>query len=175
MTARMGEAFEIDRALSDIEALLAGPVPAAGPTDGEGDPATGEWTATSGEGFRILPLWESDSLVGVYAPEWNDAEEAARGHLDDLVAELDRRWGAHRKVGMRVPIFRKIADEPMPPLFQALCDQDCRGDLSVWGPVAAGPGAAVVWVAASVNQCDGDAPMIIVALVSDRPIVELED
>ncbi|MGW3909285.1 hypothetical protein ACWECR_39650, partial [Streptomyces sp. NPDC005056] len=27
----------------------------------------------------------------------------------------------------------------------------------------------------SLNQCDGDAPMIIVALVSDRPIIELED
>lgn len=139
MTARSGETFELDRAVSDIEALLAGPVPATGPTDSQGDPVTGEWINTSGEGFRILPLWESDSLVGVYAPEWNDADEAARGHLEDLVAELDRRWGAHRKVGMRVPIFRKIADESMPPLFQALCDKDCLGDLSVWGPVAAAP------------------------------------
>ncbi|MGW3844425.1 hypothetical protein ACWD9X_39430, partial [Streptomyces sp. NPDC005075] len=38
-----------------------------------------------------------------------------------------------------------------------------------------GPHTADVWVAASLNQCDGDAPMIIVALVSDRPIIELED
>ncbi|MGW3828653.1 hypothetical protein ACWEAF_42165, partial [Streptomyces sp. NPDC005071] len=44
-----------------------------------------------------------------------------------------------------------------------------------WGPVATGPHTADVWVAASLNQCDGDAPMIIVALVSDRPIIELED
>lgn len=93
MTARSGETFELGRAVRDVEALLAGPVPATGPTDSQGDPVTGEWTATSGEGFRILPLWESDSLVGVYAPEWNDAEEAARGHLDDLVAELDRQIG----------------------------------------------------------------------------------
>ncbi|MGW3675341.1 hypothetical protein ACWD8C_30280, partial [Streptomyces sp. NPDC005166] len=84
MTARSGETFELGRAVRDVEALLAGPVPTTGPTDSQGDPVTGEWTATSGEGFRILPLWESDSLVGVYAPEWNDAEEAARGHLDDL-------------------------------------------------------------------------------------------
>ncbi|MGW3886197.1 hypothetical protein ACWEC4_40450 [Streptomyces sp. NPDC005055] len=41
--------------------------------------------------------------------------------------------------------------------------------------MATGPHTADVWVAASLNQCDGDAPMIIVALVSDRPIIELED
>ncbi|MGW3921574.1 hypothetical protein, partial [Streptomyces sp. NPDC005093] len=158
MTARSGETFELGRAVRDVEALLAGPVPATGPTDSQGDPVTGEWTATSGEGFRILPLWESDSLVGVYAPEWNDAEEAARGHLDDLVAELDRRWGAHRKVGMRVAIFRNIADEPLPPLFRTLCDQDFLGDLSVWGPVATGPPPPRGGVGGAHKQCGRGAP-----------------
>ncbi|MEV4973669.1 hypothetical protein [Streptomyces scopuliridis] len=171
MTVRAGEAFETGRAVSDVEALLVAPVPAAGPTTGEGDPVTGEWSTTSGAGFRIVPLWESDDLVGVYAPEWNEAEEAAEAYLARLVAELDRRWGAHRRVSMRVPLFRKLAGEPMPALFQALCDEDCLGDLTVWGPVSAGRR----WVAVSVNQCDGDAPMIMTAVVSDRPITELEE
>ncbi|WP_405711431.1 MULTISPECIES: hypothetical protein [unclassified Streptomyces] len=169
MTARMGETFGTGRAVSDIEALLVGPVPATGPTADEGEPDTGEWSATAGEGFRIVPLWESDDLVGVYGPEWDEAEEAAAGHLTDLVGELERRWGAHRAVGMRVPIFRGLADEPMPPLYQALCDTDCLGDLRVWGPVDGR------WVAVSLNQCDGDAPMILAAVVADRPIVELDD
>jgi hypothetical protein len=116
MTARSGETFRTGRAVRDIEALLAGPVPAVGPTVDEGEPDSGEWSATRGEGFRIVPLWESDDLVGVYGPEWDAAEEAAAGHLADLVGELDQRWGAHRPVGMRVPIFRKLAGEPMPSL-----------------------------------------------------------
>ncbi|MFJ5722837.1 hypothetical protein [Streptomyces sp. NPDC093149] len=169
MTARSGETFATGRAVSDIETLLAGPVPAVGPTADEGEPGTGEWSATEGEGFRILPLWESDGLVGVYGPEWNEAEEAATGHLADLVGELDRRWGGHRTAGMRVPIFRDLAGEPMPPLYRALCDRDCLGDLAVWGPVAGR------WVAVSLNQSDGDAPMVIVAVVADRPVVELDD
>lgn len=171
MTARAGETFETGRAVSDIEALLAGPLPATGPTVGEGEPDTGEWTATSGEGFRIIPLWENDGLVGVYGPEWEAAEEAAEGHLAALVKELDRRWGAHRRVSMRVPLFRKLAGESMPPLFQALCDEDCYGDLAVWGPVAGGGR----WVAVSVNQSEGDAPMILTAVAGDRPIIELDD
>ncbi|MGP3984228.1 hypothetical protein [Streptomyces sp. KR80] len=48
MTARAGEAFETGRAVSDVEALLAEPVPAAGPTVDEGEPVTGEWTVTRG-------------------------------------------------------------------------------------------------------------------------------
>jgi hypothetical protein len=171
VTARRGETFVIARAVSDVEALLAAPVPASGPTVAEGAPLTGEWSATGGEGFRIVPLWEGDDLVGVYEREWTEAEEAAQGHLDSLVAELDARWGPHRRVAMHVPLFRKQADEPMPPLFQALCDEECYGDLSVWGPPALG----ARWVGVSVNQSDGDAPMIIVAVVSDRPVVELPE
>lgn len=52
MTARSGEAFGTGRAVLDTEALLAGPVPATGPTVDEGEPDTGEWSATAGEGFR---------------------------------------------------------------------------------------------------------------------------
>lgn len=133
MTARAGETFRTHRAVSDIEALLALPLPSAGPTVSEGEPDTGEWTATAGEGFRLVPLWEGDSLTGVYGPEWNDAEEAAEQHLAALVTELDTRWGGHRPVSMRVPLFRHQAADPMPPLFQALCDEDCYGDLAVWG------------------------------------------
>ncbi|MFJ2174031.1 hypothetical protein ACIOHE_14105 [Streptomyces sp. NPDC087851] len=169
MTARIGEPFETARAVADVLALLDAPVPAAGPTAGEGEPVTGEWTATRGEGFVIVPLWESEGLVGVYERAWTDAEEAAQGHLDALAAELAGRWGPGRRVAMHVPLFRKQAGEPLPPLFQALCDEECYGDLSVWGPV----GGAPRWVGVSVNQCDGDAPMILVAVVSDRAIVEL--
>ncbi|MEE1770447.1 hypothetical protein PUR34_20490 [Streptomyces sp. JV185] len=152
-----------------MEALLAGPVPAEGPTVDEGEPDTGEWSATEGGGFRIVPRWESDGLVGVYEREWEEAEEAASGHLAALVGELDSRWGAHRTAGMRVPVFRDLAGEPLPPLYRALCDQDCPGDLAVWGPVDGR------WVAVSLDQCDGGAPMILVAVVADRPIVGLDD
>ena len=69
---------------------------------------------------RIVPLWESDALTGVYGVEWNQAEEAAAANLSLVVRELDRTWGAHRRVSMHVPLFRNQAGEPMPALFQAL-------------------------------------------------------
>ncbi|MGW3606912.1 hypothetical protein [Micromonospora sp. NPDC005161] len=171
MTSRAGEAFETDRAVSDIEVLLAADLPTGGATVSEGDPVTGEWTATRGEGFHISPLWESDDLVGVYGTEWNKAEEAAAENLALVVRDLDSRWGPHRRVSMRVPLFRNQAGEPMPAMFQALCDVDCYGDLAVWGPLT----VSGRWIAVSVNQCDGDAPMILTAVVSDRPIIELAD
>jgi hypothetical protein len=176
VTARAGETFGTGRAVSDVEALLAEPVPVSGPTVDEGEPVSGEWTVTRGEGFLIIPLWESGSLTGLYAPEWNEAVETAEEYLADLVRELDRRWGTHRKVAMHVPLFRKQAGEPMPPLFQALCDNDSYGDLTVWGPVpVGGEDGADRWVGVSVGHSDGDAPLVMVAVVSDRPITELEE
>lgn len=171
MTARAGEEFDAARAVADVEALLAGRVPEAGPTVAVGDPATGEWTTTRGEGFRLVPLWEGESLTGVYAPEWNEAVEAADGHLATLVRELDARWGAHRRVAMHVPLFRKQRGEPMPPLFEALLAEDCYGDLTVWGPVGEGQR----WVAVSAGHSDGDAPVVMVAAVTDRPVAELRE
>ncbi len=171
VTARIGEVFDIGRAVSDIESLLTAQLRTDGVPVSEGDPATGEWTGTSGPGFRIVPLWESDALTGVYGVEWNQAEEAAAANLALVVRELDRRWGAHRRVSMHVPLFRNQAGEPMPALFQALCDMDCYGSLTVWGPTA----TEGRWVAVSVNQCDGDAPMIMTAVVSQLPIIELPD
>ncbi|MEU6416238.1 hypothetical protein [Streptomyces spiralis] len=175
MTARAGEPFALDRALRDIDGLLAADIPARGPTTSEDDPVRGEWSVTRGEGFVLVPLWESASLVGVYAPEWNKAEETAHGHLAALAGALDRRWGAHRPVGMRVPLFRRIAGESMPPFFEALCAQDLLGDLAVWGPLPAGSGRRDRWLAVSVNQSDGDAPFVLAAAVTDHPLVELED
>ena len=61
--------------------MLAADLPTGGVPVSEGDPATGEWTGTRGEGFRIVPLWESDALTGVYGAEWNQAEEAAEANL----------------------------------------------------------------------------------------------
>ncbi|GGD62430.1 hypothetical protein [Paenibacillus nasutitermitis] len=170
MTARSGQAFETERVLSDVEALLTQPIPTAGPTVSEGETDTGEWTLTRGERFLIIPLWESDDLTGLYEPEWNEAVETAEEYLANLVRELDHRWGTHRKVAMHVPLFRKQAGEPLSPLFQALLDNDCYGDLAVWGPVSARR-----WVAVSVGHSDGDAPMIMVAAVCDLPITELEE
>ncbi|CAL9568712.1 hypothetical protein GCM10010266_14620 [Streptomyces griseomycini] len=184
MTARAGEPFDVTRATSDAEAALSAPVPTAGPTTSEGEPATGEWTATRGEGFLLLPLWESGALTGVYGPEWNDAEAAAEANLTALVTELDRRWGPHRTVSMRVPLHRSRAGTPLPEPFRTLTAKDCYGDLTVWGPVppagplggpSAGPPAAPRWFALSLNQSDGDAPMLITALVSTRPITEPAD
>jgi hypothetical protein len=175
VTARAGEPFEPGRAVSDIDALLAESVPTTGPTASDGDPATGEWTRTGGEGFVIAPLWAGKALTGVYTPEWNKAEETAEAQLASLVRELDHRHGPHREVAMRVPLFRKIAGDPMPPLFQALCDEDLLGDLTVWGPMPTGPGAAPRWLAVSLNQSDGDAPMVMCAVISDCPITELRE
>ncbi|WP_433268539.1 hypothetical protein ACQPWR_09545 [Micromonospora vinacea] len=171
MTGRAGEQFDTGRTVSDIESLLTADLPAGGVPVSEGDPATGEWTGTRGEGFRIAPLWESDALTGVYGAEWTQAEEAAEANLALVVRELDQRWGIHRTVSMRVPLFRNQAGAPMPALFQSLCDLDCYGDLTVWGPTV----TEGRWVAVSVNQSDGDAPMIMTAVVSHLPIIELSD
>ncbi|MEO3773340.1 hypothetical protein [Micromonospora sp. B9E7] len=171
MTARAGQAFDTGRTVSDIESLLAAELPTAGDPVSEGDPATGEWTGTRGAGFRIIPLWEGDDLTGVYGTEWNEAEEAAMANLALVVGEVDRRWGPHRTVSMHVPLFRKQAGTAMPALFQSLSDMDCYGDLTVWGPTA----AEGRWVAVSVNQCDGDAPMIMTAVVSQFAITELPE
>ncbi|WP_395574546.1 hypothetical protein [Streptomyces sp. BK79] len=176
MTARADEPFDLTRATSDVEAALSAPVPTTGPALSEGEPATGEWTVTRGEGFLLLPLWESEALTGVYGPEWNDAEAAAEAHLTALVTELDRRWGPHRTVSMRVPLHRSQTGDPLPEPFHTLAATDCYGDLAVWGPVPSGaPPAGPRWLALSLNQSDGDAPMIITALVSIRPITEPAD
>ncbi|GLZ58504.1 hypothetical protein [Micromonospora sp. NBRC 107095] len=171
VTAKAGQAFDTGRAVSDVESLLAAELPTDGEPVSEGDPATGEWTGTRGAGFRIIPIWEGDDLTGVYGTDWTDAEEAATAKLALVVGELDRRWGPHRRVSMHVPLFRKQAGTPMPALFQSLSDMDCYGDLTVWGPIAADGR----WVAVSVNQCDGDAPMIMIAVVSESAIIELPE
>ncbi|WP_019072766.1 hypothetical protein [Streptomyces hokutonensis] len=175
MTAGAGEPRLPDRALSHLDALLTGPLPATGPTVSEGDPATGEWTRTGGEGFVIAPLLVGKPLTGVYAPEWNAAEETAEAQLTVLIGELDRRFGPHREVAMRVPLFRKITGDPMPALFQALCDEDLLGDLTVWGPLPNAPRSTARWLAVSLNQSDADAPMILCAAVTDHPITELRE
>ena len=168
MTARAGEAFEVSRAVAETTELLAAAVPAGGGTSAEGDPATGEWTATVGAGFRIVPLWEGDPLTGVYAPEWNDAEEAAEAHLAELAAALDAGWGPHRKVHLHGPLLRWQTGAPVEPLHAALFAEDLYGDLEVWGPVA--PSGR--WVGLSLGHSDGDAPLVLAALVSEQAITE---
>ncbi|MEU8524355.1 MULTISPECIES: hypothetical protein [Streptomyces] len=137
--------------MTELDALLEGPLPP--------------------EGFAILQLWEGPSLIGVYEQEWAEAEATAEARLAAVRDALDARWGPHRKVGMRVPIFRASRDTLMPPFFQALVDRYLLGDLAVWGPV----GDQARYVGVSLNQSDGDAPMIVAAAVSEHPIVELED
>lgn len=167
MTARSGEEFDAERAVSDIAAALAVSLPTSGPTTDEGEPITGEWTITRGAGFLLFPLWESNDFVGVYEPEWNVVEEAAEGHLTALVAELTRSWGPHRTVTMGPTLWQPPTTEP----FRTLVAKDCLGDLAVWGPVTESNSR---WVAVSLNQCDGDAPMILTALITDSPIDPLE-
>lgn len=167
MTARMGEPFDMGRAVSAVEAALSAPLPESGPTADEGEPDTGEWVSTRGEGFLLIPLWESAALTGVYGREWSDAEATAEAHLSAVVRELDRRWGAHRTVTMGPALLGRPAGEP----FRTLVAKDCNGDLTVWGPVPAAPGAR--WAAVSLNQSDGDAPMMLTALITDRPLPDV--
>jgi len=157
MTARAGEVFDMGRAVADIDAILTGPLPESGPTIDAGEPDTGEWTHTRGVGFQLTPLWESNHLVGVYGPEWTEVEAEAEGHLAELVGELDRRWGPHRTVTMGPALSNPPTTEP----FRTLVAKDCLGDLAVWGPVTGGRSVAV-----SLNQCDGDAPMILTVVVT---------
>ncbi|MEW2065680.1 hypothetical protein [Streptomyces sp. NPDC007346] len=167
MTCRAGEPFVLPRAVAEVERLLATAVPATGPTVAAGDPVTGEWTATEGAGFRIVPLWEGDPLTGVYAPEWNDAEEAAEAHLAALTEELDRRWGPHATVPLYGPLLTwQGGGSPVQPLFQALFAEDLYGDLTVWDPVA--PNGR--WAALTVGHSDGDAPLVLAALVGERTV-----
>ncbi|CAH9413230.1 hypothetical protein SGL43_00228 [Streptomyces globisporus] len=171
MTSRAGEPFDTDRAAAEVAGLLTAPVPADGPTTAEGDPVTEEWTVTAGAGFRIVPLWEGDPLTGVYAPEWNDAEEAAASHVAELARALDARWGPHHRVRLDGPLMRRQGGSPVEPLFEALFSQDLYGDLEVWGPLD--PGGR--WVGLIFGHSDGDAPFVLAALVSDRPIPEPAD
>ncbi|OII63863.1 hypothetical protein BJP40_22595 [Streptomyces sp. CC53] len=167
--------FDRDRAVADIEVLLARPVPADGPTESEYDPLSGERTGTAGEGFVLARLWASRWLDDVSVDEWH--AEVAGGDLKalDLTAELTRRWGPARQIAMHPAMFRHQAGEPLPPVFQALCDADDFGDLTVWGPVPAGPAGAERWVGISVGHGDDKAPLVLTAVVTDRDIVELDD
>ncbi|MFE6284789.1 hypothetical protein [Streptomyces sp. NPDC057877] len=167
MTARFGEPFELTRAVTDVAELLAAPVPGPGQaTADEGDPVTGEWTRTSGDGFLVVPLWESAPFTGLYDPEWNEAAAVAEEHLAALTHEFDGAYGPHRTVGMRAPALRGGTGEPLPPLLRALTGRDLLGDLTVWDL------GADRCLALSLNQSDGDAPMILVAAVSARPVTE---
>jgi hypothetical protein len=170
VTARAGEPFDAARALSAVDAALSAALPATGPPADEGDPVTGEWAATRGEGFLLLPLWESAGLTGVYGREWNEAEASAEAHLAALVSGLDARWGSHRTVSMRVPVLRRGTGDPLPEPFRTLAAKDCYGDLKTWGPLPASPSPR--WVALSLNQSDGDAPFVLTALLTDRPLTE---
>ncbi|MGW1292074.1 hypothetical protein [Streptomyces sp. NPDC002533] len=166
MTSRAGEPFDLGRALTEIGELLAVPLPPTGLTTALGDPATGEWTATQGPGFRIVPLWEGDPMTGVYAPEWSDAEAAAEARLASLAAELDRRWGPHTEVPLHVPLLRWQGGSAVDPLFEALFGEDLYGDLVVWGPVD----TAGRRLALTLGRSDGDQPLVMAALVSDRAV-----
>ncbi|WP_236240173.1 hypothetical protein [Streptomyces sp. CC228A] len=172
---RQYDEFDRDRAVADIDALLERAVPEAGPTEAEWEPLTGERAGARGEGFVLATLWESRWLDDVSGEEWNEEVEGGDLKALDLAAELSRRWGAPRRVAMHPAMFRHQAGEPIPPVFRALCDVDNYGDLTVWGPVPAGPGGAARWVGISVGHGDDKAPLVLMAVVTDREIVELED
>ncbi|BFO14946.1 hypothetical protein SHKM778_13340 [Streptomyces sp. KM77-8] len=100
----------------------------------------------------------------MYGREWNEAEERAELHLMTLAARLDARFGPHRTLVMRPTGV--VHPEP----FRTLVAKDCLGDLRLWGPLPSGR-----WAALSLNQSDGDAPMILTALVTDRPLTRPPD
>ncbi|MCT7351218.1 hypothetical protein N4P33_03410 [Streptomyces sp. 15-116A] len=155
---------------------MTAPIPASGPPTSEGDPETGEWSGTRGEGLWLLPLWEGKWLTGVYGEDWNAAEEEAESHLTALATELDARWGRHRTVSMRVPLLRSTTGTPLPEPYRTLAATDCYGDLRVWGPLHEPTTPATPrWLSLSLNQSDGDAPVIITALITTYPIEELPD
>ncbi|MFD7703218.1 hypothetical protein [Streptomyces caelestis] len=153
MTVRAGAPFDLPSAVSALEAALSSPLPASGPTTDRGDPLTGEWASTHGEGFVLLPLWESDPLTGVYGREWNEAEARAESHLTELATSLDTRWGPHRTLTMRALLLRRGSGERFPEPFRTLSAKACYGDLKLWGPLP-----STRWAALSLNQSDGDAP-----------------
>ncbi|MEV6282890.1 hypothetical protein [Kribbella sp. NPDC051770] len=169
MSSRAGETFDPTRAATEVLALADAPVPEAGPTTGEGDPATGEWTATTGAGFRIVPLWEGEGLTGLYDTAWSDATDTGVQHLAVLTKTLETHWGPHHVIQLHGPLLRWQMDQPVEPLFAALFSQDLYGDLHVWGPLPSGR-----WLATTVGHSDGDAPLVMAALVTTQPITQPE-
>ncbi|MFI5570692.1 hypothetical protein ACIA6T_25795 [Streptomyces sp. NPDC051740] len=167
MTPHADAPFDLPSAVSAIETALSSPLPAYGPTTDEGEPPTGEWTSTRGEGFLLFPLWRSAPLTGVYGREWNEAEARAESHLAALTSHLDAHWGPHRTLNMRAPLLRRGSDERFPEPFHTLSAKDCYGDLTLWGPLP-----PTRWAALSLNQSDGDAPLILTALITDHPLTE---
>ncbi|MFD7689310.1 hypothetical protein [Streptomyces sp. NPDC059781] len=170
MTPHADTPFDLPSAVSAIETALSSPLPTSGPTTGQGDPLTGEWTSTRGEGFLFFPLWQSASLTGVYGREWNEAEARAESHLAALTAHLDAHWGPHRTLNMRAPLLRRGSGERFPEPFHTLSAKDCYGDLTLWGPLP-----RTRWAALSLNQSDGDTPLILTALITDHPLTEPPD
>ncbi|RST05731.1 hypothetical protein E2C00_27355 [Streptomyces sp. WAC05374] len=169
---KTGNPFDVTDTVAAVDALLGAPLPANGPTQGEPSGAEG-WSGSHGAGFRLRLLWESRSYVGVPGPEWDAAQAEAEEYLAALTAALAERWGPHREVSMRAFLLREIDDESVLPLFAELRAFDLYGELAVWGPVASPSGPR--WVAVSLSQCDGDAPHLMVAAVTDVPIEELEE
>ncbi|OSP44968.1 MULTISPECIES: hypothetical protein [unclassified Streptomyces] len=174
MTPPAGAPFDLPSAVSVVETALSSPLPASGPTTDEGEPLTGEWTSTRGEGFLLLPLWRSTPLTGVYGREWSEAEERAESHLAALTSHLDAHWGPHRTLNMRAPLLRRGSDERVPEPFRTLSAKDCYGDLALWGPLPTRL-PSPRWAALSLNQSDGDAPLILTALITDHPLTEPPD
>ncbi|MFC8392674.1 MULTISPECIES: hypothetical protein [unclassified Streptomyces] len=171
MTPRADAAFDLPSAVSTIETALSSPLPTSGPTTDQGEPLTGEWTSTRGEGFLLLPLWQSETLTGVYGREWNEAEARAESHLAALTSHLDAHWGPHRTLNMRAPLLRRGSDERFPEPFRTLFAKDCYGDLTLWGPLPTRL-PSPRWAALALNQSDGDAPLILTALITDHPLTE---
>lgn len=167
MTPRADSPFDLPSAVSAIETALSSPLPTSGPTTDQGDPLTGEWTSTHGEGFLFFPLWQSAPLTGVYGREWNEAEARAESHLTELTATLDTHWGPHRTLTTRFLLLQRGSGKRFPEPFHTLSTKACYGDLKLWGPLP-----PTRWAALSLNQSDGDAPLILTALITDNPLTE---
>ncbi|GAA0599167.1 hypothetical protein HPO96_21710 [Kribbella sandramycini] len=166
MTARYGEPFDAARAETEVTELLVADVPAAGPVTAAGDPATGEWTHTTGPGFRVIPLWEGGDLTGLYEADWTAATETAEAHLKHLAAALSATWGPPRVISIDGPMLKHQMGQPVEPLYRALFAQDLYGDLHLWGPIE------TRWPALVLGHSDGDAPLVLAALISTQEITQ---
>ncbi|MHC3393547.1 hypothetical protein ACLQ2E_29425 [Streptomyces lavendulocolor] len=163
----------IAAALDAVDTLLDGALPASGPVQREPSP-DGGWGGSHGAGFRLEPLWEG-ACHGDPEGERDAGQEETGERLAALTSALEDRWGPHREVSLRALPSGEGGDGPVLPLLEELRSVDGdgpgpRGALLVWGPVVTPHGPR--WVAVSTAPCDGDAPPMTVAAVSDVPIEE---
>ncbi|UGY93373.1 hypothetical protein [Streptomyces gobiensis] len=115
----------------------------------------------SGDDFYMVPLRISDSFSypnndpAVYRAVSAEFER----ELEEIGRALDSRWGVHELVPMFGFYELYVDQEPIPRLFQHLCNFGFFGDLLVWRREGR-------WVGLSVGHEDKEQPLVLFAVVS---------